>query len=63
LFEGFLETLTMTTTNIRTKSTIPKMVSGILKTGSECRTVVEGFMNIPPRYATKKNPTKTAPTL
>jgi hypothetical protein len=53
---------TTTVAKIRNKSTVPKTVSGILKVGSESRTVVEGVINIPPRYAAKKMPTKTAPT-
>jgi len=56
------KTARTTVAKIRTKSTVPKTVSGILKVGSESRTVVEGVINIPPRYAAKKMPTKTAPT-
>lgn len=44
----------------RTSNTPPKMESGILKAASECKTAVVGR---PPRYAIKKIPKKTAPTL
>jgi len=40
---------TITAARISTKRTTPKTMSGILKIGSECRTVVEGVINIPPR--------------
>ena len=49
-YSFFFEAAARTTVaKIRAKSTMPKTVSGILKAGSECRTVVEGFINIPPR--------------
>jgi hypothetical protein len=49
----------MTVAKISTKSAAPKIVNGILKAGSSCRTLVVGN---PPRYAAKKRLTKTAPT-
>jgi len=44
-----------------TKRTDPKIVNGILKAGSECNTVVEGVISMPPRYAARKMPMNAAP--
>ena len=49
----------MTPAKIRTKNTIPKTASDILKAASLCNTFVEGR---PPKYATKKMLTNMAPT-
>ncbi len=45
----FDETARIITAKISIKRIEPKTISGILNAGSECKTVVEGVINMPPR--------------
>ena len=48
-FEGLEVAATTTQAKIRMSRAAPKTVSGILKAGIACRTVVDGVMNMPPK--------------